>query len=380
LNKSVVSQKRRGLSSIVGALLFVVLMVAAFAVLGVALDSQTDIVDTGRIVADTGLKKQQEKFVVDNIVQAPGDHLQIHLRNTGNNPTEIFTLIMTNSSDIENNYPTTTIEIPSTTSFLPPGTDETTDIVAKSNLKMKAASPLETDKYQFKVISSLGTIEKFNLICDETGFCAQSIGGGGGSGDLAVQLFLDGPNGVNTKTSTIIMFVSNTGDGDLKEIWPDTSCPTIPLFPTISPIGGLGDFTNCTTTPAIDADPSCGDGVSGSCLVPGQTMIFKFDGTVSGDVGDVFTFCNSVTGKQLDDTPVSSNNDCDTLTVIDPNDCGGCDDGGEGGDSIIILDDLLIRPSIFVTLPSPYGSTGLHTVQLVEVDRTTIIRESWEYR
>jgi hypothetical protein len=344
-NNSIISQKRRGLSSIVGALLFVVLMVATFAVLGVALDSQTDIVDTGRDVADIGLKKQQEKFVVDSVAQAPLDKLQIHLRNTGNNPTEIFTLVMTNSSDIENNYPTTTIDIPSDTSFLPPGTDDTTDILATSNLKMKAASAGETDKYQFKVISSLGTIEKFNLICDETGFCAQSLGGGGGSGDLAVQLFLDGPNGVNTKTSTIIMFVSNTGDGDIKEIWPDTICPTIPLFPTISPPGGLENFTDCDTTPAIDADPSCGDGS------------FKFDGTVSGDVGDKFTFCNSVTGKQLDDTPVSSNVDCDDLEVIDPNDCGGCD-GGEGGDVFILLDDLLIRPSLFLTMPSPFGSTG----------------------
>jgi hypothetical protein len=354
-NNLFIPQKRRGLSSIVGALLFVVLMVATFAVLGVALDSQTDIVDTGREVADIGLKKQQEHFVIDSVVQAPGDNLELNVKNVGNNPTEIFTLVMTNSSDVANNHPTKTIDIPSDTSFLPPGTDDSTDIVDTLNLKMKSASADETDTYQFKVISSLGIIEKFNLVCDETGYCAQSIGGVSGTGDLAVQLFLDGPNGVNTKTSTIIMFVSNTGDGDIKEIWPDTSCPTIPLFPTITPAGGLEDFTSCTTTPAIDADPSCGDGVSGACLVPGQTMIFKFDGTVSGDVGDVFKFCNSVTGKQLDDTSVSSNTDCDELEVIDPNDCGGCEGGGEGGERLIVLDDLLIRPSIFLTIPSPFG-------------------------
>jgi hypothetical protein len=79
LNKTFVSQKRRGLSSIVGALLFVVLMVAAFAVLGVALDSQTDIVDTGRIVADTGLKKQQENFRINSIVQLPSGISYKHL-------------------------------------------------------------------------------------------------------------------------------------------------------------------------------------------------------------------------------------------------------------------------------------------------------------
>ena len=64
--------KRRGLSSIVGALIFVVLMVATFAVLGVALDSQTDIVDVSRDVADLGLKKQQESFQINSVRQDSG--------------------------------------------------------------------------------------------------------------------------------------------------------------------------------------------------------------------------------------------------------------------------------------------------------------------
>lgn len=355
-------------------------MVATFAVLGIALDSQTDIVDTGKEVADTGLKKQQEDFVITSAVQAPGNYLQIHLKNNGPNPSEIFTVVMTNSSDIANGFPATTIDIPSDTSFLPPGTDEAADIVKTLNLKMKTPAS-GTDNYKFKVISSLGNIEKFNLVCDSTGLCAESIGGVSGTGDLAVQLFLDGPNGVNTKISTVIMFVSNTGDGDLKEIWPDVDCPTLGTFPSIThapPTDNLGDFTSCTISPAIDADPDCGDGVSGACLIPGQTMIFKWDGVVSGDVGDVFNFCNSVTGKQLDDTSVSSNIDCDSLTVIDPNDCGGCEGGGEGGETIILLDDLLIRPSIFLTIPSPFGTssgsdeTGVWGVNIANPTNSTI--------
>ncbi len=54
-------KNRRGLSSIIGALLFVVLMVATFSVLGIALNSQTDIVETSRDIADLGLKQQQER-------------------------------------------------------------------------------------------------------------------------------------------------------------------------------------------------------------------------------------------------------------------------------------------------------------------------------
>jgi len=57
-------KKRRGLSSVIGALLFVVLMVATFSVLGIALNTQTDIVSTARDVSDIDLKKQQEDFIV----------------------------------------------------------------------------------------------------------------------------------------------------------------------------------------------------------------------------------------------------------------------------------------------------------------------------
>ena len=57
------STKRRGLSSIVGALLFVVLMVSTFAVLGVALDSQTDIASTGRDVAAKTWKNNKRNLL-----------------------------------------------------------------------------------------------------------------------------------------------------------------------------------------------------------------------------------------------------------------------------------------------------------------------------
>ncbi|NNL37738.1 MAG: hypothetical protein HKP34_05480, partial [Nitrosopumilus sp.] len=41
---SLIPKNRRGLSSVVGALFFTVLMIAGFSVLSLALDAQTDIV------------------------------------------------------------------------------------------------------------------------------------------------------------------------------------------------------------------------------------------------------------------------------------------------------------------------------------------------
>jgi hypothetical protein len=346
-----IPKKRRGLSSIVGALIFVVLMVATFAVLGVALDSQTDIVDTSRDVADTGLKKQLEAFQINSVVQNPGQSLKVEAKNKGQNPTEIFTMIITNSSDIANGYPTETFDIPYATSLLPPGHESSIDVAETLDLKMKLPSPLETDTYDIKLVSSLGIIQKYKIECRDVG--SESVCGPGvdptGPGGLAAQLFLDGPNGVNTKTTTVIMFVTNTGDVTLSNVAPVFGNPTPDCDDmwTAAPTGGLEDISPCDL-----------DAVSPTTLVPGQTYLFKWDGTVAGEIDDVFTFCNQASGEEPDATPVTSSISCDSMTVINPNDCGGCEGGGDGGETIILIDDLLIKPSLFLTIPSPYGSVG----------------------
>jgi hypothetical protein len=312
-------------------------MVATFAVLGVALDSQTEIVDTGRIVADTGLKKQQENFVINTIVQLPSESLQVNVTNLGPNPAEIFTIVITNSSDVTNGYPTQTVDIPSDTSFLPPNSNIPVDIVKTLNLKMKNSPSQEL--YQFKIISSLGTIEKLFLVC-QNGTCG--LGSGGGSSGLFAQFLMDGPNGINTKNSTAVMFVTNTGEVPLTDVAPVISCSSMwTVDPLTSPTANINP---CDLSPAtIDT------------LSVGQTVIFKWDGTVSGEIDDVFTFCNQASGTDPDLNTVNSGLVCDDLTVIDPNDCGGC---GPGGQTFILIDDLLIRPALFMIIPSPWGDPG----------------------
>ena len=335
------TKKRRGLSSVVGALIFVVLMVATFAVLGVALDSQTLIVDTSRTVADTGLKKQQENFIVTSALQPPLEPLQIKATNLGQNSAEIFTLIITNSSDITNGYPVKTYEIPSDTSFLPPSPDIETDIVNTLNLTLAITPDGIPETYDLKMISSLGTIKRLQIVCNNT-FCGAS--GGTGTGDIVAQMFLDGPTGVNTKTTTVIMFVTNTGELPLTGVAPDLGNPTPDCDDMWQPGPAGADVSPCDL-----------DALSPVDLAPSQTWMFKWDGQISGAVDDVFLFCNSATGTLPDFTTVNTGLECDDLTVIDPNDCGGCDEGGEAADNVVIIDDLLIRPSIFLTIPSPFG-------------------------
>ena len=79
------TKNRRGLSTIVGGLIFVVLMVATFSVLGIALSTQTDIVTTSRDVADIDLKQQQEEFTMNAFTTGPNGTavLSVNVDNLG---------------------------------------------------------------------------------------------------------------------------------------------------------------------------------------------------------------------------------------------------------------------------------------------------------
>jgi len=268
-------KKRRGLSSVVGALLFVVLMVATFSVLGVALNSQTDIVSTSRDIADIGLKKQQEAFDLISINQPLSENLEVSLINNGQNAAEMFTLIMTNKSDF--GEPTRTFEIPSDTSFLAPGADEPTDIVETLNILLDIPAANVTERYEFKVISSLGTIKKLIIDCNGDTMTCGPLTGPIGTGALSAQLFLDGPTGVNGKISTVIMFIQNTGDATVYDLEPIRDCAT--MTETV-PVGGTHTFFPCNLTPV------------GPTFIPslnaGAVAIFKWDGVLSCVPDDVY--------------------------------------------------------------------------------------------
>jgi len=371
------TKKRRGLSTIVGALLFVVLMVSTFSVLAIALTTQTEIVETSRAVAATGLKLQQENFIISNIVQPVADDLEVEILNQGQNPTEIFTLVITEVDDPAGVFPTTTYDIPSSTSFLAPGDDIPTDILSNTPIFLDLADPLgvpptTTLEYKIKVISSLGTIKTLTVICNQF-----TCNPGGGEPGLDAQLFMDGPNGVNSKTSTIIMFVTNNGEVPLTGVGPllglnAGECDN--MWQGNIPVPPPDEIT--------DVNPCDLDSPTPVNLVPGQSAFFKWDGSIFGDVDDEAIFCNQARGFD----PIGNTEDsgivCDDLTVINPNDCGGaaCFGGGDPGVTIILIDDLLTRPSLFMVIPSPFGEDitnsddkgvwGVNLVNPTEVDMT----------
>jgi len=82
LNSKTFPRKRRGISTIVGSLIFLVLMVSGFSMLTLALDIQIDLVDVQRLVSDNEIKKNQEKFAIAASTDV-NSLLQVHVNNLG---------------------------------------------------------------------------------------------------------------------------------------------------------------------------------------------------------------------------------------------------------------------------------------------------------
>jgi len=351
------TKKRRGLSSIVGALLFVVLMVATFSVLAIALTTQTDIVETSRAVAATELKQQQEDFELDVFADPPvagQAELHIEVRNEGQNSVEIFTVVVAEITDFANDFPTTLYDIPADSSFITPKDQQ--EILPPGLILLDlAVLPITDEFYTIKVISSLGKIRIFTIVCTNTE-CG-STGTGPGAGSLTELLFLDGPTGINTKTSTVVMFVTNTSDEIVTDVQPFRGftglddCDFNDFWNEFVPQpGGTPEtITDCEVLPNAPVD-----------LNPHEVTIFKWDFTVGGDIDAEFQFCNYAIGTDPIPNPITSlPQSCDEITVIDPNDCGQPDCGPGGpGDTLPLDDRFITRPELFLTVPSPNGKKG----------------------
>ena len=311
LKKDWRSNSRRGVSTVVGALLFTVLMIAAFSVLSLALDVQTDIVSTQRMVTDVEIKKQQERFGVAAVTDS-NNTLSINVNNIGQNPVEISSIWITNKTLTD--QPTKRFDIDYDDAFISSGF--TSDILKSKTLT------LVPDTYDIKIISSFGTIKTIELTV-----------GLGTSGGLRAEIVTDPPDVIIGQNVTVAMVVTNTGESPIDNV--------VPNIPTFTPTGNGVVLASSSHTPT-SAD-----------LNAGASVMFTWDYQVTGDSGDKLTFSSFAQGDSVDSGLVSSNIVSDTSVLRLPT------DGSPGStDPDIVSDDLLARPQLFFIIPSSQGESG----------------------
>ncbi|QLH10716.1 hypothetical protein [Nitrosarchaeum sp. AC2] len=304
------SNSRRGISSVVGALIFTVLMIAGFSAMSLALDSQTDIVNTQRVVADIELKKQQEQFGIAVFADA-NNILNVSVDNNGQNPVEISRVWITNKT--LPTQPATPFSVASNDAFVPTG--------FTSNVLSTQPLYIVPDTYDVKVISTLGTVRTAEL----------TIGAGPSSSGLRAELITNPPDVNIGQNVTVAMVVTNTGSTIIEGVSPGplTVTPALAVVASSSPIPVSVDLT------------------------PGESVLFSWDYTISGSNGDPVNFSSYASGTELNGPTIISNTISDVSVLRLPTESTGGDQNYN-----IINEDLLARPKLFLIIPSPQGDSN----------------------
>ena len=301
--------KKRGISTIVGGIIFLVLLTAGFSAFFVAMDVQSDSMEAQRTISDTLIDKTQEKFSIAVATDETNNNkLGIQVKNEGANPVQISNIWIINKSQV--NQPTKKIEVNYNDAFIPAG-------FSAPILENQPLFMLPND-YDVKVVSSLGTIKKVELKV-------------GGINYLQAELYALPADVRIGENATIVLRVTNIGPSTITNITPDFNLPQID-----QPLGWIA--ANQIVSPLTYN------------LIPGETAIFTWHVRLStlGTVGDKIQFTDSVTGTEsATGYTVSSNTAADKIVIRE-------DEGG-GGDLIVLSQELLARPEIFIVSPSTWG-------------------------
>ena len=263
---------RRGISTVVGSMFFVILMVAGFSAQSLALNAQTDIVSTQSIVSDIDVKKQQEAFTVLASTNE-NNILSIGINNHGQNPVEISSIWILNktlSTQNATRYETNYVDAFVSSGFI-------------SNVLSTQSLAMISDTYDIKVVSSLGTIKLEELVVNTE----QPIT------SLGSVLIANPSDIILGQNVTLAMIVTNIGQLAITDVTP--SLPFVNSSATITNISGPN--------------------ISNVDLIPGESFLFLWNYSVNGTSNTLVSFSNIANGTDIYNNFVESNNAIDTSVI-----------------------------------------------------------------
>jgi len=247
--------KKRGVSSIVGGIIFLVLLSAGFSTFFLAMDVQADVIDAQQSMSNLIIDKTKEQFTISaSIDKDDSNRLGIQLKNLGSNPVLVNNIwIINNSGD----FPAKKHLIDYKDSAIPPGYG--TDILESTPLFMKV------DDYDIKVVSSLGTIKKVGLTVGE-------------GNNMRAKLIAIPPEVKVGQNVTLTMYVENIGNSRLLNVVP------------------FGDYPNIAP-PFTTPNPSAPTPVD---LNPGNGVFFTWEYETTGSADSIVIFDSYATAQEED--------------------------------------------------------------------------------
>ena len=306
--------KKRGVSSIVGGIIFLVLLSAGFSTFFLAMDVQADAIDAQRSMSNLIIDKTKEKFTISaSIDKDDSNRLGIQLKNLGSNPVLVNNIwIINNSGD----FPAKKHLIDYKDSVIPPGYG--TDILENTPLFMKV------DDYDIKVVSTLGTVKKVGLTVGE-------------GNNMRAKLIAIPPEVKVGQNVTLTMYVENIGNSRLLNVVP------------------FGDYPNIAP-PFTTPNPSAPTPVD---LNPGNGVFFTWEYETTGSADSIVIFDSYATAQEEDTGfTFNSNVAVEKIELRDPDE----------SEIIVLTEDLLSRPGMLMIIPAPFGdadSKGLFGMNVV---------------
>ncbi len=330
--------KRRGISTIVGGIIFVVLLTAGFSTFFVAMDVQSDTINAQRTVSDSIIEKTQEQFTIaaatDDSTSFPTLGLQV--KNSGPNPVQISNIWIVNKSLPD--QPAKSISINYSDAFIPSGYG--LSILENQPLKMTdpTTTPGFPDLYDIKVVSTLGTIQQTEL----------SVGG---NNYLLAELFTIPPDVRLSENVTVALRVTNVGPTLITGVAPDPLLADGAAIPPAHPwIDGTPEFISQSP---VDLKPS-------------ESTIFSWHSKLNGagTIGGKIKFSSSATGTEsTTGFTVNSNTANDKITVRDPK--------GGSGEEVVLTEELFAQPGIFMVVPNSFGDADEQAIWVITVANPT---------
>ena len=305
--------RKRGISTVIGGIIFLVLLTAGFSSFFVAMDVQQDTINAQRTISNSIIEKTQEQFSFAVATDdSNGYKLGIQVKNEGPNPVQISNIWIINKSDV--NYPVKNIPINYNDAFITPGTN--------SSILETQLLYMIPNEYDIKVVSVLGTIKKAELNV-------------GGNNYLLAEMFTIPPDVRQGENATIVLRVTNVGPTKISGVTPDNLLldDALPPHAQVSYVGPVSIVP-------VDLDPS-------------ESTIFSWDVTLkpAATVGVKVKLSNFATGTEsVTGFGVTSNTAYDKIIIRDPQ--------GGSGQTIVLSEDLLSRPEIFAVYPSPFGDSS----------------------
>ncbi len=332
------SYNRRGISTIVGGVIFLVLLTSGFSAFYIALDVQKDTINTQRDISKNIVEKTLEQFAISAASNPVDNKLGIQVKNQGTNPVEITNIWIINKSSIETPpYNATSYDIDYEDAFIPSG--------FSSAILENTPLYLIPNDYTIKVVSSLGSIKQTDLTV-------------GGPNNLLAELFTIPPDVRQGENVTVALRVTNVGDTQLVDVRPHYIPPDVKPLVEIS----ASQFVSTSPVPTLN---------------PAESAIFtwhykvKTDATVGIRV--IFTSAANATDSATG-FDILSNNATDAIFVRDPQ--------GGSGEEIVIKDELFGKPAVFMLVPNTFGTNeaeglwgvtvGNPTDALMEVTKVSI--------